>query len=289
MATPMSFVTRLVLTGMAVALVASLATVPVAGAAGESYVAIGDSYTAGPLIPNQLNEPLGCWRSDHDYPHLVAQSRAAALRDVSCSGATTTDLGAPQPVFGGANVPQLDALDAAVTTVTVQIGGNDVGFTEILSRCLAILPLGTPCQDAYTSGGVDEISRRIAATAPKVAAALVEIHRRSPHARVLVVGYPAILPELAPGCWPLLPIAPADVPYLRDKEKEMNAMLAAQAAAGGARYVDTYGRSIGHDACQLPGIRWIEPLIPLSPAAPVHPNVVGMHGMAAAVLGTSTG
>ncbi len=130
---------------------------------------------------------------------------------------------------------------------------------------------------------MDELSRRIAATAPKVAAALAEIRRRSPDARILVVGYPAILPEVQPGCWPVMPLAPADVPYLRNVEKQLNAMLATRAAAAGARYVDLYGPSIGHDACQLPGVRWVEPAVPLSPAAPVHPNALGMEGMAAVV------
>jgi lysophospholipase L1-like esterase len=191
---------------------------------------------------------------------------------------------APQPVLGGPNPPQLDALDTGVALVTMQIGGNDIGFSEILSRCFALLPVGTPCQDQYRSGGVDELRRRIAATAPKVATVLGEIARRSPSARTFVVGYPAILPEGQPGCWPVMPIAPADVPYLRDIEKELNAMLATQAAAAGATYVDTYTPSIGHDACQLPGNRWVEPAVPLSPAAPVHPNALGMQGMAAAVL-----
>ena len=118
-----------------------------------------------------------------------------------------------------------------------------------------------------------------------MAAALGEARRRSPQARIFVLGYPAILPEVGPGCWPLLPIAPDDVPYLRDKEKELNTMLATRAAAAGATYVDVYTPSIGHDACQLPGVRWVEPLVPLSPAAPVHPNALGMQGMATVVAG----
>lgn len=274
----------------------TVATVVAAGgpwspatAAPGTYVAVGDSYTAGPGIPYQQLDPVGCFRSDHNYPHLVARARGAALRDPSCSGAVTADLTAPQAVIGGANPPQFNALDGGVATVSVQIGGNDIGFTEILQRCAAVLPLGTPCRTAYTAGGVDEISRRIAATAPKVAAALAEARRRSPNARMFVVGYPAILPEVQPGCWPLLPIAPDDVPYLRDKEKELNAMLATQAAGAGATYVDVYTPSIGHDACQLPGVRWVEPLIPLAPAAPVHPNAVGMQGMATVLAGAMTG
>jgi len=214
----------------------------------------------------------------------VAQARGTVLRDVSCSGAVTADMTAPQPVFLGSNPPQLDALDPAVGSVSVQIGGNDIGFVEIVERCATLLPLGTPCRDTYTAGGVDEIDRRIAVTAPRVAAVLAEAHRRAPAARIFVVGYPTILPEVGPGCWPLLPIAPDDVPYLRDKEKELNAVLATQAAAAGATYVDVYGPSIGHDACQLPGTRWVEPLIPLAPAAPVHPNALGMAGMAGVLL-----
>ena len=99
-----------------------------------------------------------------------------------------------------------------------------------------------------------------------------------------VVGYPAILPGGDVGCWPLLPFAFGDVGWLRDKEKELNAMLASTAAAGGATYVDTYGPSGGHSACALPGDRWVEPVVPASPADRVHPNARGMEGIAEAVL-----
>ena len=248
------------------------------------YVALGDSYTAGPLIPNQLPDPAGCARSDVNYPHLVAAWTGAELRDVSCSSATTEDLYAPQSVLGGANVPQLTALAADTTLVTVGIGGNDIGFGELVRSCIALSPLGSPCRDQYVGPEGDRISARIAATAPKVAAVLAEIARRAPSARVLVVGYPAILPDAYDGCWPVMPIAWVDVRYLRDKEKELNAMLAQQAAAAGAGYVDTYGPSQGHDACALPGARWVEPAVPLSLAAPVHPNADGMQASARAVV-----
>ena len=61
------------------------------GAAGPPrYVALGDSYTAGPLVPNQTGSPAGCLRSTHSYPFLVAAGTGAAtFTDVSCQGATT--------------------------------------------------------------------------------------------------------------------------------------------------------------------------------------------------------
>jgi lysophospholipase L1-like esterase len=256
-----------------------------------AYVALGDSYTAGPLVPQQSGEPAGCMRSGHDYPHLLAAALHVALADVSCSGAGTEDLTFPQRLDDGqTNRPQLDALAPDTRLVTLGIGGNDIGFIELVQACIAPLPLGSPCHDRYVGPSGDRISQRIAATAPRVAAVLAEVHRRAPSARVYVIGYPAILPDAGPGCWPVMPYAIADVSWLRAKEKELNAMLAAQAGAGGATYVDTYGPSVDHHACSLPWDRWVEPLLPLSPAAPVHPNARGMQGMAdvaVAAIGTA--
>jgi hypothetical protein len=61
-------------------------------------------------------------------------------------------------------------------------------------------------------------------------------------------------------------------------------MLRAEALAHGAVYVNTYAPSIGHDACQPPLIRWVEPVVPADGAAPIHPNIRGMQGSALAVL-----
>jgi lysophospholipase L1-like esterase len=235
---------------------------------------LGDSYTAGPLIPLQV-APYGCLRSDHNYPHLLAPRLDLPLRDVSCSGAQTDDMFNEQGVTPGPNPPQLDALDGATRIVTLGIGGNDIGFTGILTDCAAVNPTTTPCQDKYVVNGRDELRERIAATAPKVAKVVQAIHQRARLAKVYVLGYLPILPESGLGCWPLLPIAFNDVPYLRGIHKDLNAMLAAVAGHNAATYIDVYSPSIGHDACQLPVNRWVEPVIPASPAAPVHPNLFG--------------
>lgn len=277
-----------------VAAVAALLSVPVTSsaavetAAAPNYVALGDSYTAGPLIPLPV-APYGCLKSSNNYPHLVADQIHLPLHDVSCSGATTDDMFAPQDVTPGPNPPQLDALDAGTQIVTLGIGGNDIGFTSVAESCATVIPFGTPCQDQYVVNGVDEISRRIAATAPKVAHVLTAIHERAPQARMFVVDYLPILPETGYGCWPSVPMAFQDVPYLRAKEKELNAMLADQAAAGDATFVGAYDAGIGHDACELPGIRWVEPLVPASPAAPLHPNLFGEQAYAAAVFAAISG
>ncbi len=267
---------------LALAMLAALAAFAAAARA-ANYVALGDSYAAGPIIPNQI-APLGCLKSDHNYAHLADPTIGLPLRDATCSGATTADMTSPQETELGTNPPQFNSLDAETTRVSLTIGGNDIGFSEVALDCVTINPFSTPCKDKYDSGGKDQIAERIAATAPKVAAVLQGIHSRSPSAKVFVVNYAAIFPETGFGCWPQMPIGFGDVPYLRAKEKELNAMLATQAAANGATLVNWYNASIGHDACKGSSTRWVEPVVPTNPAAPIHPNLAGMTG-AAAILG----
>ncbi|UUU29051.1 SGNH/GDSL hydrolase family protein [Streptomyces sp. CA-210063] len=260
------------------------------------YVALGDSYTAGPRIPDQSGVPAGCERSGRNYPAVVAAElkiKASDFRDVSCTGATIADLSAPQSTDDGTNPAQFDALSEATRLVTVGIGGNDIGFASVIRRCVTSGVLyavaggrdgDAPCKERYVSDDVDEVRQRIEAADGRLARALDEVGRRAPKARVYVVGYPAILPSDGGDCGRELSLAPGDVSFVRAKERELNTMLRQRAEAAGARYVDTYGPSEGHDACSAEDTRWIEPLLPRSPAASVHPNERGERGMADAVL-----
>jgi len=254
------------------------------GASAANWAGLGDSYAAGPLIPNQQLNPLGCLRSDHNFAHLAAAALGKSLADASCSGAKTEDMTAPQDVTPGPNPPQFNALTTDTQIVTLQIGGNDIGFTSILQNCATANPFAHPCRDRYVVNGHDTLADKIAATAPKVAAVLQGIHTRSPGADVFVVNYAAILPETGSGCWPQVPIAFSDVSYLRSVEKNLNAMLAQQAATNGARIVDDYTASIGRDACKSSSTRWVEPLVPANLAAAFHPNARGEAGIAAVVV-----
>ena len=239
-----------------------LAAVVAAGARAANYAALGDSYAAGPLIPNPTL-PLGCLKSDHNYPHLAAPSIGLSLRDATCSGATTADMTNPQNVEpDGPNPPQLNSVDSTTAVVSLTIGGNDIGFSSVAQSCITLNPFSHPCLDKYDAGGVDQLKARIEATAPKVAAVLAAIKSRAPSAHIYVVNYPAIFPETGYGCWPQMPIGFSDVPYLRSTEQRLNSMLATQAAAAGATLVSWYNASIGHDACKGSSTRWVEPLVP---------------------------
>src|SRR3984957_383706 len=117
-----------------------------------SYVAVGGAYTAVPAIPYPTGPTGGCGQSNSSYPYLVARTLGLQLTDMSCSSATITSLTAPQPTSDGTNPAQLSALSTATRLVTLGIGGNDVGWTRIITRCteLDIIPALMP--GSATSG-----------------------------------------------------------------------------------------------------------------------------------------
>jgi hypothetical protein len=258
-----------------------------------AWTALGDSYTSGPLIPNQLADPPGCFRSDHNYPHLAAAALGFTLTDASCSGAKVADMTGPQSTDAGTNPPQLLAVSASDEVVTLGIAGNDIDFTGIVENCIAATPwgptrVGRTCKAYYDPSGHDLVAAEIAALQPRVQATLAQVHARAPQAKVFVVGYPAILPTAGLGCWPQMPLTVTDVPYLRLKELELNAMLAAAATAAQATFIDTYVPSEPHNACTPESARWVEPVLPGALAFPVHPNAAGEAGVAKVVQGAVT-
>ena len=266
----------------AVALCASLAAVP-AQAAGLDYVALGDSAAAGPLIPDQ-DPTTPCARSSRNYPAVAAKALGATLTDVSCSGATVEDFTGSQ---FAATPPQFDALDAGTDLVTLTIGGNDIGLVQAALTCVNVLPkpVGTSCAARFTSGGVDKLATAITAWAPVFGSALDQIRARAPHAKIVVAGYGTyIRPN---GCWPVQPIWDVDANYMQSTVAKLNTVLREQATARGARYVDLAAASVGHDTCAPVGERYLEGLLPTSPAAPLHPNALGMSAFGAAVAAAS--
>ncbi len=250
---------------------------------GARYVALGDSYTSGPGIPEQSGGD--CARSSVNYPALTAgQLQQTSFKDVSCSGATTDDMWRAQ----GENAPQLEALGKRTRLVTVGIGGNDIGFGGIIGACAQLSvndPAGAPCKKQFTAAdGTDQLAGRVNDAAPKIARVLKAVHERAPYAKVLLVGYPTIMPDNGVGCFPSVPIAAGDAPYLRDTEKRLNAMLKDEARKARVNFVDTYGPTVGHDVCTPAADRWVEGANPENPAAPFHPNAKGEKAMADAVL-----
>jgi lysophospholipase L1-like esterase len=266
------------------------ATAAAAAPAYAHYVALGDSYTSGPLIPLQRLDPLGCGRSTLNYPSLLARElRVATFTDVSCAGAQTGHMRAPQDVSLGRNAPQFTALRADTDLVTIGLGGNDDQvFRQVIDTCPGLRsadPTGNPCERHFTVDGVDTIASTITRTRVSLLDVLRGIRERAPMATVLAVGYPRILPATG-YCPEILPFADGDYAWLTRVEQELDAALAGAAADAGVSYVDTFGPSLGHDACAPAGAAWIngKDLDPLA-AADYHPFRSGMEGVASVVRG----
>jgi hypothetical protein len=264
---------------MLVATVTLAATGGPAASASLSYVSLGDSYTAGagilPLSPGI--SPL-CLQTTLNYPHLVASAEGYNLTDVSCSGATSGDMTTSQ--YPGVP-PQFNAISSSTNVVTVGIGGNDNDlFVSALVDCALLdvgdfLNIGAPCKAVYGNTWSNDIT----GDASNIAGVLQGIHALAPGAKVLMVGYPDILPQSG-NCYPTIPLTTGDTAYLNGVEEQLNSMLAAQAATIGATFVNTFTPSIGHDACKSANVRWVNPIIPSGGGISVHPNPTGESEMA---------
>jgi lysophospholipase L1-like esterase len=261
-----------------------------ANAATGPYVALGDSYTAGPLVPTPTGSPILCGRSTNDYPADVARAISpSSFVNASCSSATTVDMTQSQSLEGGVQTapPQFNALSANDSLVTLGIGGNDAGLISVAEECTALdvlWPFGDRCKSHYQSGSTDTEVAAVNAAGPKVAQVIQQIHTLAPHAQVLVVGYPDGLPQNGSNCYPDVPFAKADVTWFNSIEIDLNGVLKQTALANGATFVDTFSSSIGHDACRGSNA-WVNGLLPTSAAFPLHPNQTGESNMAKQVEG----
>src|SRR5690349_9991389 len=101
---------------LGVALLLSLFVTPARAATPDPliYVALGDSYTSGPLVmPHDTRwVPQDCGQSWRNYPHLVSLLIGAdRFRDVSCGGANIDDFYESQEAtLGSMTPPQFNAL-----------------------------------------------------------------------------------------------------------------------------------------------------------------------------------
>ena len=216
---------------------------------GLDYVAIGDSFTAAPGIPTISNQ--ACKRSDHNYPHLVAkQLQDVTLTDVSCGGARTGAVlrSQVQEATGVVQPPQISAITENTDLVTVGLGVNDDGFafTSVLGCSLLrrVDPQGAPCKAANE----DRVPGQLKGIERRLVEAVAAIANRAPNARILVVGYPRLLPDSG-SCPRRFPLADGDVAFVRDSYNQLIDTIEAAAAEAGVEYVDVAAASEGHDIC----------------------------------------
>ena len=229
---------------------------PGAGSEYPTYVALGDSYTAAPGVP-QTEQETGCLRSNGNYANLVANRLKSSFVDVSCVGASTLALAGAQQLSDHVQPPQLAALSTDTSLVTVGIGGNDLQLLPTMIGTCGQFglsdPDGSPCKDYMRHAGKHEkdlLVQKIDKVEGRLVTALKAIHHRSPRARVILVGYPQPIP--AKKTCRILPLAKGDYLYVRDLMVRLNDTMREAAKKAGASFVDVLEASRGHDICAGP-------------------------------------
>jgi lysophospholipase L1-like esterase len=228
----------------------------------EEYVAIGDSYAAGPFIAN-TEANTGCFRSDHNYASLLAESLDIdTVHDVTCSGAMTQHVDQPQTTIAGPVVPpQRQALSADTDLVTVGLGGNDFNLFG------SGLDGGWPAKSQVVPR-IGENLRRV----------LRDVHAKAPKAEVVLVGYPRLV-DPGTSCPAILPFTGEQIASAYDVQRQLNDAMREAAADTDTTFVDLLRVSEGHGICSDdPWVNGQENL--QGKAAAYHPFAVEMEAAA---------
>jgi len=180
-----------------------------AALAADRYIALGDSFSSG-VGTGSYALSSSCKRSVFAYPYLVSQQRPnTALTFVACSGATTTDLMANQ----------IQAVTADTTIVTLTIGGNDIGFANLISQCTL-----SDC-----SAALDATRASLATTLnPRLDTVYTAIRSQAAFgAKVVVLGYPREFTST--GCFGTLGISATERTKANQLADALDQVIAARA------------------------------------------------------------
>jgi lysophospholipase L1-like esterase len=239
---------------------AMLVSPGIAHAAAPNYVALGDSYASGVGTRTYITSSGSCQRSTKAYPYIDATRLGANLTFVACSGARVADVTANQ----------LSAVTSAANLVTVQVGGNDAGFSSVITECAKPSWLGD------CTGAINNAQAIINNTLPgRLNGLYGSIRSRAASARVVVVGYPRLFngTDCNAGTW----FSPTEMTRLNQTADLLNSKIAASASAAGFTFVNPTNLFIGHAVCGNP--EWINGLSnPVSES--YHPNVTGQANYA---------
>jgi lysophospholipase L1-like esterase len=236
-------------------LVAALAGTASASA-GERYVALGDSFSSGTGTRTYFDS--NCQRSVYAYPSLVDTQRANTdLVFAACSGARTGDVLANQ----------VSSLTTGTRWVTITIGGNDAGFSSVITEC------AQPSWSSNCNAAIDGAQNYIRYTLPaKLDQVYASIKSRSPSATVIVLSYPRLFMgvDCNAGTWfssDEMTRLNATADLLRDKTRER-----VIAAGTNFRFQDAIPGFVGHAVCS--STEWVNGLSnPLGES--YHPNRTG--------------
>ncbi|MDX2358103.1 SGNH/GDSL hydrolase family protein [Dietzia sp. PP-33] len=248
-----------------------------AGPVYARYVALGDSFAALGPTAAPTSGPARCMRSTRNYASLLAERpEVGELVDVTCGGAETPDLTAPQ---NPGTPAQFDALTGDTDLVTLSIGGNDIGFGTMVG-CIVQTPrveIGAPCRDQLeiaVTGELDGLGERL----DRVYSGIRE---RSPDARIVTTAYLPLVPDHGT-CEFVSGMSPGDVTWIRHVTERINMIVADAAERAGADVVMPTDADERH-ACAPATHRYTDFTGAQTGSHPMHPTAAGHLAMAEAV------
>jgi lysophospholipase L1-like esterase len=224
----------------------------VAATAG-TYAALGDSYSSG-VGTGSYTLDSGCKRSVYAYPYVWTQKHpGTALSFVACSGAKTSDVLATQ----------IQAVTSSTSLVTMTIGGNDIGFANLIYQCTL----------ANCSAALDSTRTNLEST---LGAALDNVFTTvKAHAgfgaTIVVLGYPRVFSGA--GCFGTLGISSTEETKANALSDALDQVLAAHAAADGVTYKSAISAFTGHAVCSSSA--WLNGLNLFNTGESYHPNKAG--------------
>jgi lysophospholipase L1-like esterase len=225
-------------------------------AAQPGYVALGDSYASGVGTRAYIDD--ACKRSSYAYAELLAGRLGLALNFQACSGAKTGDVLSKQ----------VGALSTSTNYVTVSVGGNDIGFSNVIEKCA--LPFYDCTPDINKAVGL--ISSTLPGALDNV---YTQIHNRAPSAKVVVVGYPRLFNGVA--CNALARISPTEEGQLNAAADTLDNAIKGRAGAHGFTFLDPRSAFTGHAVCDK--VEWLNGLSNPTTES-YHPNRDGHVGFA---------
>jgi lysophospholipase L1-like esterase len=252
-------------------------------------LALGDSFSsgqgAGSYDPDTNGGGNTCFRSRHAWPQLLARRlRLVPLPALACSGAITRqvtldDARRKEPER---RVSQVSRISGGPDVVTLTIGGNDVGFADVLKHCV----FDADCTERYRKPTGDVLDGQIADLAGRLPGVYAAIRAATPRARLIVVGYPRLFPErhgssAADNCAAERRISSREAEYLNDRTRALNAAIAGAARASGAEFIDVTEAFDGAEL-RCTGKTYVNRLRlqpELFPAS-FHPNAAGQERLA---------
>ncbi|MFZ1283930.1 MAG: SGNH/GDSL hydrolase family protein [Propionicimonas sp.] len=224
-------------------------------AAPVTYVALGDSYAAGTGAGSYISDGAGCYRSKVGYPARIATASGLSLNLQACSGATVADVSGKQ----------LGALSTA-SYVTITVGGNDIGFSSVISTCL-----GTNTT-ACTTAVAGAVSKAKTVLPSKLVSLFNAVKAGSPGgATIVATNYPRLFN--GKDCSLLTSFTSTEMTQLNAGADTLSDTIKAAATTAGITFADVRTPFTGHAVCDSRA--WVNNASLFSSYNSFHPNATG--------------